>query len=161
MQIEKAIENAEKLPEIINITKEGGFLCSAYVIIECQGEIKEWNLSYYNPGTKKITLVKIWKDGNHIGEADDPLREKEYSKFTGKIKITGEKAIEIGEKYLGNTSCVKVILSLQKEDGREFWSVAFMSNVGQISSVRVDVENGKVLDSDITNLIRKSKSAAM
>ena len=160
MQIEKAMENAEELPEIKSIIKEGGFLCSGYVILECKDEIKEWNLSYYNPKTKKMTQVKITNGGHEVSQPDDPLREKEYSTFQAKIKISGEKAIEIAEKHLESTSCIKVILSLQKEDGREFWSVAFMSSLGQVKSVRIDVEDGKVLDSETTDLIRRKSFAS-
>ena len=110
-----AKHEAEEIKEIL---KNGGFLSSGFITLESGEKIEKWNLSFYNPGTDKITSVTVSKDSVKMGVTDKPLHKKVYNPDESKIKIDSQEALERArkefEKY--KKPLAKILISFQKKE---------------------------------------------
>jgi len=156
MNIKNAIEEAKKDDKIKEILNHGGFLTTGFITLGPTEKIEKWNLSFYDPETEKITSITVSEKFREIGVTDSPIHKKIYKPNELKIKIDGEKALEIAKneykKYSKPLS--KILISLQKRE-KEFWNITFITKMGHLINIHIDAENGKIMKSKETNIFQK------
>jgi len=144
-----------------DILKNDGFLVSMLSMIEPEDKIKNWNIGFYDPKNKKITEIHVSDEGVKVEKPDQPLREITNNPDENKIKISPEEALKIAkgelEKY--DSSAKKIIISFQFKE-KEIWNVTFISKMGTLINIEIDVTNGEILNSDKKSLFQKGSSVA-
>lgn len=154
MKLVDAIDRAEGHELVEGIKENGGFLTSAYVILDPEQDIEEWNLSYYLPDSGEIASINV-SDEISMVEQGEPVREKTFREFESVPDVSEteacKKAWEKAEEMEMDPN--KIILSLQ-HDEVAFWSVTFLGPAGDALNVRIDAGNGEVLVAERSNLLR-------
>jgi len=157
MNLEDAVSEAKELEDIDEILSSGGFLCSAYLMIEKGKDPESWNLAFYSENENEITAVEVTESGPTIGVTDAPLRED-----TGEIKLekvnTGadealEKIKEVLEEEF-SISYEKTLLTLKSGEDKQEWRAVFVGKSLSIVSIAIDADTGEVTEKE-----RRSMSA--
>ncbi len=135
------------------------FLCSGFFTLDKEGKDNQQHLDYFVPGSEKLFSFKLNEDPIEMvptetykdqeGNDFNPEKVSDNVQFDmSEIeKLISEKALE--EKI--NNKIQKLILSLQRKEGKDFLlGTAFLSNLGLLK-VMVDIDEKK-----ITNFEKKS-----
>ncbi len=161
MKLEEAVDRARELEEVGDILEGGGFLCSAYIMLDRdeEGCLDVWNLAFYSKKENEITAVEVSEDGAKLGVTDAPLRED-----TGEVKyrdlgVDAREGMEMAREVLENDFGVKyrkMLFSLKSEDGKQVWRAVFVGRGLSIITVSIDTETCEVLEKE-----RKSMGKGM
>jgi len=151
MNVEEAVDEAEKLEEVKEITSSGGFLCSAYFMAERDEEPDSWNLAFYSKEEDEITAVKVTENGAEVGVTDAPLREDTGQVKTEDLKVSAEEGLEkikdvLQEEY--SISYDKTLFTLRSTDDSQEWRAVFVGKSLKIVSIAVDTETGEVTEKE-------------
>lgn len=159
MKLKECLEKSAEKEEIKNILDKNGYLCSIFSFIKpSQNKIEKWELGYYLPNENKILPVEAKKNIS-IGKKDKPLKKKTHRIFQEKIKISPEKILEEAkkvEKEEYNKKIQKILIALIGEDEKQVWKVSFVTSSFSIISIKINSENGKVIDKKEKSLMRKN-----
>ncbi len=151
MKIDKAVEKAKDLERVSEILDAGGFLCSAYLLLEKEEQPKKWNLAFYSKKRDEITSVEVEEEEVSIGVTDEPLRENTGKIELGKISIGTEEGIKKAKEVVDkdfNISYRKFLFSVKSEDERQVWRGVFVGKSLSIVTVSIDTETGEVLEKE-------------
>ncbi|GEM_PF-1320856 len=151
MKLKEAVERAEKLDEIQDILSSGGFLCSAYFMLEKDEDPEGWNLAFYSEEKDEITAVEVTEDGTEVGVTDAPLHEETGRIRLEDVKIEAEDALESIREILDEEFSVsheKILFTLKEEDGEHIWRAVFVGKSLSIVSVALDAETGEVVEKE-------------
>ncbi len=154
MKLDKAVKEAKKLDEVDEILSSGGFLCSAYILMEKDKELDEWNLAFYSKDKDEITAVKVKDSKAELGVTDSPLREDTGKIDVDKVKIGAKDALEkikstLEEEF--SVSYEKILFTLKKDERQE-WRAVFVGKSLSIVSIAVDTETGEVVEKERKSL---------
>ncbi len=130
------------------------FLCSGFFTLDKEGSDNQQHLDYWIPSSKKLFSFKLNEDPIEMvptetykdpeGNEFDPEKINDNIQFDmEKIeKLVVEKALE--EKI--NNKIQKLILSLQRKNGKDFLlGTAFLSNLGLLK-VMIDIDKNEITD---------------
>ncbi len=130
------------------------FLCSGFFTIDKEGNDNQQHLDYWIPSSKKLFSFKLNEDPiemvptetykDHEGNDFSPEKISDNIEFNMEDmeKLIAEKALE--EKV--NNRIQKLILSLQRRDGKDFLlGTAFLSNLGLLK-VTIDLDTNEITD---------------
>jgi len=159
MKIKKAIEKAGQEDAIRDILENDGFFCSGFITLSEKDEIEKWNLSFYCPEDNKITPAVVTETGVSVGEKDEPLHKEVPNPDENKIKVDAKEALEKAKKEFGKFKMplAKILVSFQKK-GTEFWSISFITKLGSIINIKIDPEDGKIIEKEHVNLLQNYKA---
>lgn len=137
------------------------YLSSGFVIIEKNQS--PWKAGYYNKAKNKITSFVIDKKISLEGEEDIFQKKKEKINEIDIHKLLVElpNAVVIGnnlqqEKYKGNEP-VKIIAILQNVGKKQIWNLIFVTQKMNTLNIRVDTENGDILEHKIASIMDMRK----
>ncbi|MFB6089180.1 MAG: hypothetical protein ABEK36_05370 [Candidatus Aenigmatarchaeota archaeon] len=160
MLLKKAYEMAKGKGDIRSLVDSGGYLCSAYVFLTPEDEeIDNWELGFHVHKENKIVPVSV--DGEvEITEGDEPLKEEVHQIAVEDIDFNAEEALEKAKKVQKNNfgrKVQKILLSIKKDE-KLFWNVAFITGSFSIVTVKVNTEDGEILETNEKTLMQNMGS---
>lgn len=160
MLLEEAYTQSKEDEDVKSLIESGGYLCSAYVFLTPEDEdINSWELGFHKPDENEIVPISV-NGGVEINEGDEPLKEEVYKISIGGIDFTSKDALEKAKKIQEDNfgrKIQKILLSIKKE-GELFWNVALITGSFSIISVKINVENGEVIDTNEKSLMQNMGS---
>lgn len=158
MKIGDAVKIAEKSDEVKALVKDGFFLNSGMAFIEAaDGEVDVWNLTYYEPTGNVIVQVVVEGDSVMIKERGTPMKPTKLELKMADVKTNNVKMLEKARaeltKYKQPVS--QIILSLQRDQPkRTTWRINFITKTLFLVTVTIDAKTGKILSSQMQNLVK-------
>ena len=136
---------------------KGSYLSSGFAIVE--KEQSPWKAGYYDSKTNKIASFVIDKKVNLEPEGD--IFQKKKVKIDEidlhKLLVELPQAVVIGnnlqqEKYKGDNP-IKIIAILQNIGKQQIWNLIFVTQKFNTLNIRVDTENGDIIDHKIASIM--------
>ncbi|MEM0231453.1 MAG: hypothetical protein QXW00_03715 [Candidatus Woesearchaeota archaeon] len=132
------------------------FLASAFTIME--GKSAEWQFSFYN--VEKDSVVSFVVSENEIGMLPESavLKEPEHRMLEirdSDIKLDIHGAIEVASKHQTKNypkeKPIKIIAVLASSEGRNIWSITYLTQNFKTLVMKVDAESGEMLSEKIVS----------
>ncbi|MBI2043785.1 hypothetical protein HYT24_00270 [Candidatus Pacearchaeota archaeon] len=152
MNVEFYLEKLFGLDEFKNFVKEneGAYLCSAFFIIDKEGKEDKQHFDFYIPKDKKAYSFQFLEEGAKFTPLED-FKEKAPEKVSiTKVDFKEIEGIIMDEmeKNKVKAKIQKIIISLQKINGKNMiLGTVFISMFGLLK-VNIDLETKKVVDFD-------------
>jgi len=138
------------------------YLTHVFYMIE--GEtINGFDVGYYDKGTQKMTSFSVDANLSNVNMAGESEVFKEPDKVIKELNLSivnveGETALEIAskcqqEKYPQEKPFKKIII-LQRLDKNQVWNITYITQTFKTLNIKIDAENGKILDDKLVNLIQ-------
>ena len=152
MDYSKAIEVAEKTPEVKALQKEGFFLSSLFANIHSlDKEVDEWILHFFNPEKKTVVDCFANAEGVEMGEETPALSDMKEFAFTH-IIVGFDKA---KEKVAGKSlKPVSILVTLSRK-GNMTWTFNFVNVDFSVLTVEVDALSGNITKEETSSLARR------
>ena len=158
-KLKKAVKKLQDAQEFKNFKKKnpGAYLVSCIIITDGK-KTGDWQVDYYQPKKHKITTF-ILEDELWLKREDD-IFQKEKTGLKelklNKVKISMDEMLELMEKlrkkkYPGDCPN-KIISILQNLDGKTIWNVTSLTSTLKIWNIKLDAENGRVIEEKIENV---------
>jgi len=125
---------------------KNAYLCSCFFVIDKEKDDNKQHFDYFIPTEKKMFSFQVDKGGAQIPveNFDDKVPEKVSDNHNFDLKEIGRLISERMEKEGVKNKIQKILLSLQKVDGKEaLLGTVFISALGMIK-VRIDLDEMKV-----------------
>jgi len=141
----------------------GAFLCSGFFIIDKQGIDNKQHLDFYLPSSKKIYSFQLENNMQlvPIESRNDIIPEKISMNCDFDFDEIENLISQEKEKHNIKNKIQKILLSLQKVNGKDFLiGTAFISSLGLIK-INIDLSENKITDFkkksffDIMNVFKK------
>jgi hypothetical protein len=155
MKIEDAIKRAGETPVVKQHEEKGYYLTSLLATPETFDEIKAWTLIYFHPEDMKVFSITINPKGVEIGEASAPLVEAQYQQLEYSKAMAALDVLKSVKPLVKDEKPTHIILTLR--EGK--WLVAVVTRGFKIIRVDMDSESGKVLNFDVSSLVRIEKGS--
>ncbi len=158
MEIAEAIKKVREHKDVSE-KLEGKYLCSALSFLH-EWTTGSWELNFYDKGTDKIMQVSV-DEGVHLKSEGAPFKPTDaqiHKIDAGSLKISAERALEIGKEYYDKNykSCEvqKLFFALHGADA-PFWSISVITKHLVIVLINIDANDGKIIKAKVHNIFDK------
>lgn len=158
-KLRRAISKLKKDESFKGFKKDNpdAYLSSCVVITDGKNA-GDWEMDYYQPKKHKITTFVLNKSVQRKGEDDVFQKEKsdvEELKLN-EVKVGFDKMMGIVEdyrkKHYAGDYPAKIIVVLQRFNGRVIWNVTHLTSTLKIWNIKLDANDGKVIEERIENV---------
>ena len=154
-QLKEEVGTLQKSKNFKNFkkTSPNSYLCAGFMIIEDLKKIP-WQIDYYCPDKDAITTFSVGEDiqqkeTSKITKSGDPIKELNLEN----IDVDFEHALKIIDELLKtkypDEKANKIITVLQHMKEAEVWNVTYITQKFNILNIRINAENGEILEEKI------------
>lgn len=162
MKFEEAVEKVKNSPEYKDFIKQypNAYLAVGFFILDFSSEFSTdvHQIHFYIPNENRVGVFNLEKDLTvKIEDALGVMNQLNSVKI--KVQIRDLKKIvskEIKKKKIKKT-LNKIIAVLQNDQGKEIWNLTCMLDTLGIVKMKIDALNGKVIESQFTDLLSMFK----
>ena len=138
-----------------------GIFSSAFIMTdEKELENSKWQMDFYNKENNKIITylmkdkIEVLKNDEIFKDETTNINEIDLNNLNFKL----ENCLNIGKESLerDNETPVKVIIILQKLENLT-WNLTYMSTKFNLINLKINAENGKVIEESISPLLNLKK----
>lgn len=128
--------------------KPEAYFCSGFFAIDKSSNGNKFHIDYFNPETNKMFSFQL-EDGCELVPIEQ-VPEEAPVKISDNVEVDFDKIEKMIEERIEKekikTKIQKILLSLQKKDGKNFiLGTIFISGLGMLR-VKIDLEKNEIID---------------
>lgn len=108
-------------------------------------------------GEIKTSEIKIEKAAEAFKKPDKKIEEFNLTNFEFKFEDALKKCFEVQAKKYPSHYPMRIIVLLQKIDGKQMWNITFLSMSFETLNIRIDSKTGIVVSDKVSSLISNEK----
>ena len=141
--------------------KHEKFLCSALLISDINNIEKSlWQIDFYNEDSDTVNTytigddIEVNKESKIFKDGKTKIEKLDLDEVKTDFSEIYQHALDILKKHRENA--VKVVIILQKQK-QTLWNILFITRGFNILNIKIDAEDGKVIEEKITSFVKFEK----